>query len=162
MCSRIFLYSGCVVGYTSCPSPEPPLGSSARKRKTIVPSAFISAVPIEADSLPTAMDGAAINAPQSSEQKIFIARRRMKSVRCRSGDQQSRAADGFQHGPSHWLRHPLTASRIAPTTVSAAPVHCTQPRRSWRKTNANTIANTTLSLSMGATRDAGPSCNARK
>ena len=54
------------------------------------------------------------------------------------------------------------ASTTAPTAISATPVQCRPDSLSPRKRNAKTATRTTLSLSMGATRDASPIFRARK
>ncbi len=53
------------------------------------------------------------------------------------------------------------AMRMAPAVIKTLPNPTFQVRRSPRKSIANKTTRTTLSLSMGATRDAGPICSAR-
>jgi 4-amino-4-deoxy-L-arabinose transferase-like glycosyltransferase len=58
---------------------------------------------------------------------------------------------------------PQTQARTnVPETMREQPTQCCQVSGSRRNTTARTTAMTTLSLSMGATRDASPSCKARK
>lgn len=56
-------------------------------------------------------------------------------------------------------RHSATST--APVVIKATPAHSRTDRRSPRKATANTATSTTLSLSTGATREAGPSWRAR-
>ncbi len=55
-----------------------------------------------------------------------------------------------------------SASTSAPTAINAPPASFIGVRLSPRNNHAQTMTMTTLSLSMGATLDAGPSCSARK
>jgi hypothetical protein len=54
------------------------------------------------------------------------------------------------------------ARMIAPAMISEPPKNFVDVSRSPRNMAANTMTNATLNLSTGATRDAGPSCSARK
>jgi hypothetical protein len=55
-----------------------------------------------------------------------------------------------------------TTITIAPTVISAPPTSADAFSFSPSSSHANTITSGTLSLSSGATRDAGPNCSARK
>jgi hypothetical protein len=57
-------------------------------------------------------------------------------------------------------RHEIVSS--APMVINEAPTPTRQPTGSLSHIAASRIVNGKLSLSMGATRDAGPSCSARK
>src|SRR5215471_1880542 len=52
--------------------------------------------------------------------------------------------------------------RMAPTAINVTPTPSFQPTDSPRNAAARTTVSGRLSLSIGLTRDAGPSCNARK
>ena len=65
------------------------------------------------------------------------------------------AGDSFQASCFH-------ASTTAPATMSRPPTRCCGVIFSFRKMAARMITKTTPSLSTGATRDASPSCRARK
>ena len=52
--------------------------------------------------------------------------------------------------------------RTAPPTTKDKPIQLTPDRRSPRNKSAKRATNTTLSLSIGATLEASPSCKARK
>lgn len=54
------------------------------------------------------------------------------------------------------------AITIEPMETNKMPSHASGLGRSPRNANANKATNTTLSLSKGATSEAGPACNARK
>ena len=54
------------------------------------------------------------------------------------------------------LRPHSSASTMAPTTINVPPTNFITEKRSPRKSAANTMTKATLSLSMGATREAGP------
>src|SRR5580658_2915018 len=56
---------------------------------------------------------------------------------------------------------PQAAMMTAPAVISAVPSATFQLKRSCRKIAASITTNTTLSLSMGATREAGANCSAR-
>ena len=63
---------------------------------------------------------------------------------------------------SRAMRNYFQASTTAPNRTNAPPIQCCNVSFSCRNKTASAIAKTTLSLSTGATRDASPSCNARK
>ena len=56
----------------------------------------------------------------------------------------------------------FNASTSAPAAINPAPITVFTVSASPRKSAANPITNTTLSLSIGATFEASPSCKARK
>src|ERR1700733_2252434 len=71
-------------------------------------------------------------------------------------------------GPEQQCEHPAPQSTVsqaammtAPAVISAVPRATFQLKRSCRKSAASITTNTTLSLSMGATREAGANCSAR-
>ena len=54
------------------------------------------------------------------------------------------------------------ATSTAPTPIKPTPHHCRGPRCSPSHNTPSTATSTTLTLSIGATPDTGPSCRARK
>lgn len=71
------------------------------------------------------------------------------------------AALGRPLNPLPWRIY-ARARMIVPLTIRPPPIHCCHVRRSPRNRTARAMATTTLNLSTGATRDASPSCKARK
>jgi putative CocE/NonD family hydrolase len=65
-------------------------------------------------------------------------------------------------GPSNRNRTQSRATAIAPAKINAPPITLPGVSFSSKKMNPKRITSTTLSLSIGATREAGPSCSARK
>lgn len=101
------------------------------------------------------------------ERRIHTIRAPLLLARSASRSRQRVGGDGgetLRARRFQWpLLVPLTPLRInAPATTSAPPTHWRQPSGSRKKSAASAMVKTTLSLSTGATREAGPSCSARK